>query len=148
MAPTELRRLVDAAKLGLKDAQWGTQLGLLVLSGKITATQYTAGKRWSELARDYGSAIGGPRQPRSAGMELGQGETVDPDSLRGRREALRHVKAAETYQAAAAALGLMGKPARVAVVDVCEQGLAPLGVYDMAALQTGLTALVKHWERK
>ena len=64
-SPTEISRLRDAALAGMKDPIWGTQLGILHLSGKLTNSQLAAGKRWAELARDYSAAVGAPRAPRS-----------------------------------------------------------------------------------
>ena len=55
-SPTEISRLRDAALAGMKDPIWGTQLGILHLSGKLTNSQLAAGKRWAELARDYSTA--------------------------------------------------------------------------------------------
>ena len=55
-SPTEISRLRDAALAGMKDPIWGTQLGILHLSGKLTTSQLAAGKRWAELARDYSAA--------------------------------------------------------------------------------------------
>ena len=77
-SPTEISRLRDAALAGMKDPIWGTQLGILHLSGKLTSSQLAAGKRWGELARDYSAAVGAPRAPRSAALEAsgGVGESI------------------------------------------------------------------------
>jgi hypothetical protein len=39
-SPTAIRRLTDAATAGLRDASWGTTLGRLYLTEKISAGEY------------------------------------------------------------------------------------------------------------
>ena len=56
LSPTEARRMFDDAAAGLCDPVWGTILGRLYRDGKITSSQFAAGKRWCELAADYSVA--------------------------------------------------------------------------------------------
>ena len=148
MPPTEVRRMVDAARLGLRDAVWASPLGLLHVSGKITATQFAAGRHWAALVEDYGKACQGPKPPRSAKLEQGSGASPDPDSAKGLREAKRHAKTVESYLAAQKILRLMGSPSERAVADVCEHSLYPVGTLQLAALRSGLSALAALWGRK
>ena len=85
-SPTEISRLRDAALAGMKDPIWGTQLGILHLSGKLTSSQLAAGKRWAELAADYSAATQSPKPPRSVALEASAGSAVDPDSAKGREK--------------------------------------------------------------
>ena len=39
LSPTEVRRLVDGAAMGLKDSTWSSTLGRLHLAGKLNASQ-------------------------------------------------------------------------------------------------------------
>ena len=143
-SPTEISRLRDAALAGMKDPIWGTQLGILHLSGKLTNSQLAAGKRWAELARDYSAAVGAPRGPRSAALEASGGSAVDPDSARGLREARRHSQIIHGYLAALETLARASSLARAAVVLVCEQDAHPIPT-DLVALKSGLDALTAFW---
>ena len=145
MAPTEARRLMDAAKTGLRDPVWGTTLGWLHLSSKLTAAQFAAGNRWAEVAAEYSAACNGPRPPKSASLERGQGEALDPDSPDGLREARQHTKALVRYVGAAAILNAAGARARRAVADTCERGQMPEGVDSLRALKAGLDVLAVWW---
>jgi hypothetical protein len=147
-SPTEIVRLRDAALAGLRDPIWGTTLGRLYLAGKLTSSQFAAGRRWAELVKVYASACLSPRPPRSAKLERGDGMAVDPDSAVGRREARRHVQAVESYIAASEILKHAGETPRRAVTDVVERDLYPVGQFQMAALHVGLSALATLWRVK
>ena len=144
-SPTEISRLRDAALAGMKDPIWGTQLGILHLSGKLTSSQLAAGKRWAELARDYSVACQSPRAPKSVDIEPGGGSPIDPDSAKGAREARRHSQIVHGYLGALEALKRTGEAPRLAVRDVCEFNLFPAGSFQLAALRTGLQGLVAYW---
>jgi hypothetical protein len=140
--PTEAHRLRDAALAGMRDSVWGTSLGRLFLAGQITATQFSAGKRWAELSAKYSVACGGPAPARSAKLDPDGGTTADPDSPQGRKEARRHGLTVERYLAASRVLKGMGKAAESAVRDVCDRDLHPVG---MIHLRGGLSALAALW---
>ena len=144
-SPTEISRLRDAALAGMKDPIWGTQLGILHLSGKLTNAQLAAGKRWAELARDYSTAQQSPKPPRSAALEASAGSAADPDSAKGAREARRHSQIVHGYLGALEALKRTGEIPRLAVRDVCEFNLFPVGSFQLAALRTGLQGLAAWW---
>ena len=56
--PAQVRRLRDAAMAGLRDPEWGTELGRLYLEGTITAAMYAAGKDWREKAAKFVGSLG------------------------------------------------------------------------------------------
>jgi len=142
---SEVSRLRDAALAGMRDPVWGTTLGYLYLSGKVTGSQFAAGKRWADLARDYSAANQSPKQPRSANLDPKGGEPPDPDSPRGLREAQQHARTLHQYLAGLGIINLAGAPARRAVENICEQGLAPVGHAQLEALGKGLSALSAFW---
>ena len=148
MSPTEFKRLVDAAGDGLKDAVWGTPLGRLLNDRKITSTQFAAGVRWATLAHDYSAATQSPKAPRSANLDPAGGQSPDPDSDRGRREAQRHTHTKHQYLAALAVLQHTGDSARRAMVDVCELGQMPAGHWALASLRLGLDVLSVFWSER
>ena len=143
-SPTEISRLRDAALTGMKDPIWGTQLGILHLSGKLTNSQLAAGKRWAELARDYSTAQQSPKPPRSPALEASAGSAVDPDSAKGVREARRHSQIVHGYLGALETLTRTSSLARAAVVLVCEQDAHPIPT-ELVALKSGLDALTAFW---
>ncbi|WP_456634054.1 hypothetical protein [Bradyrhizobium sp. USDA 10063] len=130
---------------GMRAAEWGTMLGRLYLSGRITETQYAAGKRWSRLVAEYAQACQAPRMPQSAKLEPAGGNVADPDSLKGIKEARRHARVIESYENSAEVLNRTGRaPARV-VAAVCEQDLAPATFVEVDALRIGLQTLAAFW---
>lgn len=147
-SPSEVTRLRDAALAGLRDPVWGSTLGWLFLSGKVSAVQFAAGKRWVELAADYSAACCGPKQVRSAKLDPAGGTSPDPDSPKGLREARRHVLAVEQYLEGSELLKRLGGAAAVAVRNVCEQGRMPVGFGELLALRRGLAVLAAWQQRK
>jgi len=147
-SPTEVRRLIDAARQGFRDPVWGSMLGVLHARGKITDSQFAAGWRWTVLASDYSLVCLAPRQPRSANLDPAGGQPPDPDSAEGIKEAQRHTHTIHQYLAAYEALKLAGAPARLAVAEVCENGLMVDGVQQLEALRTGLTVLGAFWSER
>ncbi len=61
LPPTEMCRLFDAATTGLRDPQFGSMLGRVHLTGKITRAEFAAGKRWAELTTEYNIFCEAPR---------------------------------------------------------------------------------------
>jgi hypothetical protein len=70
LSPTEVRRLVDGAAMGLKDSTWSSTLGRLHLAGKLNASQLAAGKRWAELVSSYSQACRGLVRPGRSRLML------------------------------------------------------------------------------
>jgi hypothetical protein len=143
--PTETRRLMDAAVAGMRPAEWGSSLGRLYLAGRVTETQYAAGRRWCRLTEEYSQALLSPRAPRTAPLDPMGGTSPDPDTASGAREAKRHARMRAEYEASIKALGHAGAAAVRVVEAVCEQDLAPVGFVEIEALRSGLQTLAAFW---
>ena len=148
LSPTEVRRLVDGAAMGLKDSTWSSTLGRLHLTGKINASQFAAGKRWAELVSNYAEASQGPRQPRTKPLDAIGGASADPDSEKGAKEARRHERATANYREGRHALRLAGSEAERVVESVCVQDQALAGFDELGVLRTGLQSLSTWWSAR
>jgi hypothetical protein len=148
MSPVEVRRMLDASALGMRDRVWASPLGILHLRGKLTATQFAAGIHWAELSVEYSAASQSPRAPRSAALEPKGGTPPDPDSPRGVREARQHAKTMQSYTSGLNLLRSLGEAAGTAVADVCEKEQYPVGEIQLGALRGGLAALAALWGRE
>lgn len=145
-APSEIKRLRDAALAGMRDPLWGTEIGRLYLAGKITATMFAAGKRWAELATKYSQALCSPSpDPRAISLDRAGSHHVDPDSPEGRREARRHVRAVASFIDAHAALRTHSTAADRAVRATCERNDTISGHAELLALSGGLSRLAAFW---
>lgn len=140
LSPVEVQRLRALAAQGLRDAVWGSMLGYLLITGKITNVQFAAGKRWSEIVGEYERTMQSPSQPRSPQAER---STQGISSI----ELARDVAVRLDFNAAYSALMLSGLNNRHAVIRVCERNDAPHGLSDLLALRAGLDVLSSHWER-
>lgn len=146
LAPVTVRRLRDAALTGLRDPEWGTELGRLYLAGKLTSEAYAAGKRWRELAARYSRALCSPSpDPKAIAMERSGSSVIDPDTPEGAREARRHVRAVASFIDAHVALKAAGRGSEVVVRGVCERDETIPGHQAMLALSQGLNALAGFW---
>jgi len=148
--PSEVRRLRDAALSGMRDPTWGTELGRLYLVGKITAGMYAAGKRWGEMASKYSQALCSPSpDPKAVCLDRTGGESPDPDSYEGRREARRHERAVASFIDARAALNSAlntnGVPCEREVRAICERDELLPGHESLISLKRGLTILSDFW---
>ena len=145
LAPSEVRRLRDAAASGLRAAEWGSSLGWLYIHKQIDDRQYAAGRLWCEIMRNYGAAAQGPRQPKTANLDPSGGTSADPDSDTGHREARRHVIWTGMGDAGSKRLERAGKLAVRVVNAVCEQDQMPAGIVDLHWLRKGLDELSTLW---
>jgi hypothetical protein len=145
---SETRRVRDLVLAGVRPAEWGTMLGRLYMEEKISALQYSAGKRWTTLVGDYTQACHGPKPPQTARLDPSGGTPPDPDSLKGVREARRHARVIEDYVGAHRMLQLAGTTSERIVRAVCEEDQAPVGVMELDALRIGLQTLVSWWSSK
>jgi hypothetical protein len=143
--PTETKRLMDAAVAGMRPAEWGSMLGRLYLAGRISETQYAAGRRWCRMIEEYSGACLSPQLPRSATLDPAGGTPPDPDTASGVREAKRHAAMVKSYESGIEALRHAGMASVRVVGAVCEQDLAPVGVSEIEALRTGLSTLATLW---
>jgi hypothetical protein len=145
LAPTAVRRLFDVAAAGLRDPVWSSQLGRLHVTGKITASEFAAGKHWATLVANYSIACQSPRAPRTVLLDATGGRPVDPDSDAGIKEARRHERASAQFAEGRHALRLAGREAERVVDDVVVRDQAPGGFDEMAALRKGLGQLSAWW---
>jgi hypothetical protein len=144
--PSEVRRLRDAALVGMRDPTWGTEIGRLYLAGKITAMAYAAGKRWAELAVLYSRALcSPPPDPKAVCFDRAGGDSLDPDSYEGRKEARRHERAIASFLDAHAALKSTSATSERVVRRVCERNEMLAGHESLLALSRGLEALAGFW---
>ena len=114
---------------------------MAVSQRKIDGAQFAAGKYWVRLSANYARAQETPRSIRSAALEPEGGTPPDPDSYKGRKQAEQEAQAIEDYEAALAILKRAPRPILAAVVAVCEQGQAPIGLVQLQFLRRGLSAL-------
>lgn len=153
LPPATARRMRDAAARRMADPVWGSQLGRLFLEGKLSASQFEAGKRWGSLVRSWHRAIGAPKPYPGEGpiafMGTVRAANVDDDPsldteegklLRRKRLAL----GSDMQQAHAVLIGA-GMLAERAVRATCEDNEVPVGALGMMNLQCGLSWLSRHW---
>lgn len=144
-SPTAIRRLRDAALSGMHDARWGTELGRLFLTSRLTAEQYNAGCRWEALAIRHRAAYGANSNlPSTSDFSRTRGAPVDPDSDAGLLEAKRHFADMERYQAAYVVLAKHGAAVTGAVKALCELG-QHLDVIVFSHAIVGLNSLANHF---
>lgn len=146
--PSAVKRLVDAAVLGIQDPVWGTPFGRAHLDGKFTATEFSAGKRWDELYRNYCVAIGAP-YPHPHSMPIGdviRSMEPDPDSAAGRAQAKWARRVRRDFEEAHAVLVRQGMLAESSVRALVEGNGSNLPSH-LAYLKAkaGLQALAEFW---
>lgn len=146
-SPAEVRRLRDAALSGMRDPEWGTELGRLFLVGKVTPQEFAAGKRWAKLSAAYSVALQSPAaDPRAMNPEGGgQSHPPDADSHEGKAEAERHRRATEAYLSAEGALLEIGVARFYAVKVVCDRNETLCGYQQLRDLKAGLFGLSERW---
>jgi hypothetical protein len=146
-APTQVKRLRDAALAGMADAEWGTAVGRLYLASKITGPMYAAAKRWTERVVKYHGAINAPPpNPKALAMgESTRGTSPDPDSPEGRQRAVKEAQAITDFLAAHSVLCAAGMIAEATVRNVCERDHHPVGPLENEALNRGLLWLADYW---
>jgi hypothetical protein len=147
LAPTQVKRLRDAALAGVQAEEWGSELGRLLLAGKIRAEHYAAGRRWAECVTRYRAALGAPPpHPPPIPFERSSATAPpDPASEPGQRQAAHEVAAVRELRDALAVLRGTGALAERVVRRVCEQDEAPCGMRELEALALGLLGLARFW---
>lgn len=147
-APTQIKRLRDAAMAGLRDPEWGTELGRLLLNRVIDEEMYAAGKRWAEMSARYWGIVGA-FPVKSAKAEGGSwSHQPDPDSPKGKEISIQERGAMERYFEADAVLvtaAIHSPGVGAAVRRVCEDGQVLGGYSEVLALRIGLLKLADHW---
>jgi hypothetical protein len=146
-APTEVKRLRDAALAGMQNPEWGSELGRLLLAGKLEAELYAAGQHWAECATRYRQALDAPRpNPPPARFEpKSPAAAVDPASAAGQKQTAREIAAIGALQEAHSSLRTAGVLAERVVRRVCEHDEAVCGTGEFVALRRGLLALAMFW---
>jgi hypothetical protein len=141
LPPTQVRRLRDAALAGLRDPEWGTELGRLYLTGAITAAMYAAGKDWRDKATKYIGTFG--LLPVRSLLVEGRGGSLppDPETPEGQKRARRDAAAKKRFDEAHQVLLSAGKLAEHTVRRLCEHDETPCGMAELIALRNGLSAL-------
>lgn len=145
--PNEMKRLRDAAILGMRDPLWGSEIGRLFLRGRIDEVQFEAGKRWRNLVDTWRKNQVGPQIDPKSGLAVlfvenkgrGRDRTYDPDVVAATQEtdlALRH---------ALDALNEAGQLESRTVRDCCELDIPIVGLSEIWWLRDGLDALASHW---
>lgn len=145
-SPAEVRRLRDASLAGMRQPEWGTELGRLFLSGRLVGMQFEAGKRWARLAEAARAALSGPKVPaRSTFAEHAGGQAPDPDSERGRRQAERDRDIVQDMHEARRVLLAVSPSVELAVREVCEDERSAVSADELERLVAGLDRLADHW---
>lgn len=146
ISPTEVRRLRDGALNGLRDPEWGSELGRLYLERAISGREYAAGKTWrAQVARFQGSIGIFPVRSLS-GEPTGRAEPPDPESDEGQKQAVKDRDAAETFFEAHTVLLWSGRGAESAVRRLCEEDQAMVGYNELQHARCGLTRLANYYE--
>jgi hypothetical protein len=142
-----VKRLRDAALAGMQNPEWGSELGRLLLAGKLETELYAAGQHWAECATRYRHALDAPRpNPPPARFEpKSPTAAVDPASAAGREQTAREIAVIAALQEAHAALRTAGALAERVVRRVCEHDEAVCGTGEFVALRRGLLALALFW---
>jgi hypothetical protein len=148
LSPTQVRRMVDAAGAEARDPLWATMIGRIYLAGKLSATEFAAGKRWSELVASYSIACRSPRPPTTISFDEPGGSGLDVDSPRGECEVIAHERINAAWLAGRNALRLAGRDAERVVDHVCARDCALAGFGELNALRAGLQALAALWAAK
>ena len=133
--PTVAFRARQAAHLALIDPEWGSILGQLFLSGRVSASQYEAGKAYGRLVQRYRALIDAPHP--KAGWLLA---TASPAPSGGIPETTVYESAAILAEIAHVHDNLPGVAAldRLVVDDLHDSPSIPEAI-------TALTWLVARW---
>ncbi len=139
---SEVRRLREMAWRGLRDAEWGSELGRLYLEKMITATMYAAGKRFARELETYHRTIG-VFPVRTIAMEHNRSTPADPDTEAGKKIARRESDAAEAFMEAEAILMAAGAEKAVRHLLVTDNALCGWG--ELLIVRSGLSQLAKYY---
>jgi hypothetical protein len=152
VSPAQARRMRDAAALGVIGPEWGSTIGRLFVVGKISATEFEAGRRWGLFMAEYLRLIGAPppHEPpgpiATLGEAHGRGDREDPpiDSKAGRRLKEHRDRIVDEMDRALLVLG----PADIAAAFrlTVERDQHPVGTIGLANLRHALTRLAAHWK--
>lgn len=101
----EIARERDAYLADRGDPLWGSGIGKMHLTGKISLAELESGRRWFNMLAAYYSAIGA-KDIKSACLEVGVGgHEPDPDSDLGVELAAKEKSIVDEYQRTLSAIG-------------------------------------------
>lgn len=145
--PVQVKRLRDAALLGMADEHWGWEIGRLFLQGKIAADQFEAGKRWRRLVWAWRQAWGIPPSTTKTLSLFAEPKSpsADPDSERGKAQVERARALHEELRIAHGALEAFGHETVKSVRYIVEDDCVPIGQEDFERLDRGLRILSSYW---
>jgi hypothetical protein len=133
--PTVAFRARQAAHLALIDPEWGSVLGQMFLAGRVSASQYEAGKAYARLVQRYRHLIDAPHP--KAGWLLA---TVTPGASSAIPETTVYESAAILAEISLLHAAMPGVEAldRLVVDDLHDSPSIPEAI-------TALTYLVSRW---
>lgn len=143
-APAAVKRLIDAAMAKASDPRLGSEIGRLLLAGKLTTRQAAAGWRFAEVASAYQTAISAPalKSPR---LERGQrGEAPEDGTPAGDAMTAATRRAVTRYMRADAVLSASGRDAERAARLLCAD-VALIGHQQLIDARSALDALAAHF---
>jgi hypothetical protein len=145
--PAQVRRLRDAALMGMQDEEWGWEIGRLFLQGKIAADEFEAGKRWRRLLTAWRNASGMPKPDPKALQVPPEPRTIqaDPDTDQGRADAEREQELSDRLREAHAVLCSFGIMVENEVRRTVENDEAPIGHEGLERVVKGLSAMSSYW---
>lgn len=148
--PALVKRASLMGLMGLADPVYGSILGIYFLRRIIDGYQYEAGKRFSDLRRQYEATVSGPKPPSSVDVAgASRNAPIDPESAAGEREAERHVDIMKRYHDAHTALRNVGNGVEDEVIRFCHgSGQTPNGHEGLLRVRAGLGSLVVLWKIK
>lgn len=137
-----------AALMGMRDAVWGSVLGYLYMSAKLTEEQFHAGDRWTMLARKYHKVMQGPVDPRS--VLLTRVRAANSKMMESFSTQITDGVAREGYEQAMVAVrsSTRGAARLKALIRVCELDLLPIGQEQVDDVRGALDVLKNHWFRR
>jgi hypothetical protein len=129
----------------MRDASFGTEIGRLHLTGKLSSGEVAIARRWHELVVAYSAALRGPKGPSTVLLDDAGGTSSDPASEIGIKEAKKHARAVTNWIEGRDALRRAGRGIEAVVDDVVVRDLTRPGFDELAALRAGLQALSSQW---
>lgn len=122
LAPMAVKRLLTAAIAKASDPRLGSEVGRLLLHGKLTARQAAAAWRFAEISAQYQTAIEAPRC-KTARLERGQrGEAPEDGTAAGDAITASTRRAVSRYERSSAIIAGSGQEAdravRLLIADV------------------------------
>lgn len=150
VSPAEAYRLRQAALIGMRSPEWGSELGRLYLAEKIESSQYEAGKSWRVVVEQYRQAVGAPSpHPRGQKYERASPATLPDDPPLGTRAGDRLLRIRklmiDRMIDAQEVLIAAGRDELRQIRATVEDEQAPVGHHSLLILRSGLTALSIHW---